>query len=164
MELLLLILTLVTALAPAFLPPLSLLLQQVSPDDSPPQTRRAGYSGERDYTRPLPPSYRRAGDPSPSRHSYHDSAYSSHSSHSSDNPAFSVLPSERRPPLSTQSSPAKSYSRQNSFNYDANPRINSRTFRKQKSPQRNRSPSLSPSRFIIVIITSPSLSSTSSST
>ena len=37
--------------------------------------------------------------------------------------------------------------RQNSFSYDANPRINSRTFRKQKSPLRNRSPSLSPSRL-----------------
>merc|ERR1712013_440427 len=51
-----------------------------------------------------------------------------------------------RPPLSTQSSPAKSYSRQNSFTYDSNQKINSRTFRKQKSPMRNRSPSLSPSR------------------
>jgi hypothetical protein len=124
---------------------------EVSPEDSPPMARRAagGYGApERDYTRPLPPTYRRerAGDPSPSRHSYHDSAYSSHSSHSSDNPAFSVLPAERRAPASNQSSPAKSYSRQNSFSYDANPRINSRTFRKQKSPQRNRSPSLSPSR------------------
>jgi len=127
---------------------------EVSPDDSPPPVRRStGYIAtpmhERDYTRPLPPTYRREGrasDPSPSRHSYHDSAYSSHSSHSSDNPAFSVLPQDRRQPASTQSSPAKSYSRQNSFSYDANPRINSRTFRKQKSPLRNRSPSLSPSR------------------
>merc|ERR1712013_405179 len=49
-------------------------------------------------------------------------------------------------PLFTQSSPAKSYSRQNSFTYDSNQKINSRTFRKQKSPMRNRSPSLSPSR------------------
>merc|ERR1719180_20109 len=127
---------------------------EVSPDESPPIVRRStGYTAtpvhERDYTRPLPPTYRREGrasDPSPSRHSYHDSAYSSHSSHSSDNPAFSVLPQDRRQPASTQSSPAKSYSRQNSFSYDANPRINSRTFRKQKSPLRNRSPSLSPSR------------------
>ena len=123
----------------------------MSPEDSPPLQRRAGAypppsegntryppPGERDYTRPLPPTYRREGraaDPSPSRHSYHDSAYSSHSSHSSDNPAFSVLPSEeggrrrsselpseRRPPASTQSSPAKSYSRQSSFSYDNNPR------------------------------------------
>ena len=97
---------------------------EVSPDDSPPLTRRAGYAGERDYTRPMPPTYRRerASDPSPSRHSYHDSAYSSHSSHSSDNPAFSVLPSDRRGTASTQSSPAKSYSRQNSFNYEGNAR------------------------------------------
>merc|ERR1711892_1167385 len=70
----------------------------------------------------------------------------------SDNPAFSVIPPTTttlpRPPLSTQSSPAKSYSRQNSFSYDTNQnqKINSRTFRKQKSPMRNRSPSLSPSR------------------
>jgi len=131
---------------------------EVSPDESPPMQRRAGYqNGDRDYTRPLPPTYRRQGrsrvaDPSPSRHSYHDSAYSSHSSHSSDNPAFSVIPPTTttlpRPPLSTQSSPAKSYSRQNSFSYDTNQnqKINSRTFRKQKSPMRNRSPSLSPSR------------------
>lgn len=58
----------------------------------------------------------RLGDPSPSRHSYHDSAYSSHSSQSSDNPpasAFSVIqqhqspPTPARPPLSTQSSPSK---------------------------------------------------------
>jgi len=129
---------------------------EVSPDESPPPQRRTAYqNGDRDYTRPLPPTYRRQGrsrvaDPSPSRHSYHDSAYSSHSSHSSDNPAFSVIsPTSTtlpRPPLSTQSSPAKSYSRQNSFSYDSNPRINSRTFRKQKSPMRNRSPSLSPSR------------------
>jgi hypothetical protein len=128
---------------------------EVSPDDSPPIQRRNGYqNGDRDYTRPLPPTYRRQGrsrvaDPSPSRHSYHDSAYSSHSSHSSDNPAFSVIPSSTtlpRPPLSTQSSPAKTYSRQNSFSYDSNQKINSRTFRKQKSPMRNRSPSLSPSR------------------
>merc|ERR1712106_101743 len=128
---------------------------EVSPDESPPMQRRAGYqNGDRDYTRPLPPTYRRQGrsrvaDPSPSRHSYHDSAYSSHSS---DNPAFSVIPPTTttlpRPPLSTQSSPAKSYSRQNSFSYDTNQnqKINSRTFRKQKSPMRNRSPSLSPSR------------------
>jgi len=127
---------------------------EVSPDDSPPMQRRNAYqNGDRDYTRPLPPTYRRQtrsrADPSPSRHSYHDSAYSSHSSHSSDNPAFSVIPSSTtlpRPPLSTQSSPAKSYSRQNSFTYDSNQKINSRTFRKQKSPMRNRSPSLSPSR------------------
>jgi len=128
---------------------------EVSPEDSPPMQRRNGYqNGDRDYTRPLPPTYRRqarsrVADPSPSRHSYHDSAYSSHSSHSSDNPAFSVIqPSTTlpRPPLSTQSSPAKSYSRQNSFTYDSNQKINSRTFRKQKSPMRNRSPSLSPSR------------------
>merc|ERR1719317_1427745 len=93
--------------------------------------------------------WREVADPSPSRHSYHDSAYSSHSSHSSDNPAFSVIPSSTtlpRPPPSTQSSPAKSYSRQNSFTYDSNQKINPRTFRKQKSPMRNRSPSLSPSR------------------
>jgi len=128
---------------------------EVSPEDSPPMQRRNAYqNGDRDYTRPLPPTYRRqarsrVADPSPSRHSYHDSAYSSHSSHSSDNPAFSVIPSSTtlpRPPLSTQSSPAKSYSRQNSFTYDSNQKINSRTFRKQKSPMRNRSPSLSPSR------------------
>lgn len=128
---------------------------EVSPDESPPMQRRTAYqNGDRDYTRPLPPTYRRQGrsrvaDPSPSRHSYHDSAYSSHSSHSSDNPAFSVIPPTTtmpRPPQSTQSSPAKSYSRQNSFNYDSNQKINSRTFRKQKSPMRNRSPSLSPSR------------------
>jgi len=128
---------------------------EVSPEDSPPMQRRNGYqNGDRDYTRPLPPTYRRqarsrVADPSPSRHSYHDSAYSSHSSHSSDNPAFSVIPPSTtlpRPPLSTQSSPAKSYSRQNSFTYDSNQKINSRTFRKQKSPMRNRSPSLSPSR------------------
>merc|ERR1719445_1568077 len=117
----------------------------------------------RDYSRPLPPTYRRQnsrsrlGDPSPSRHSYHDSAYSSHSSQSSDNPpasAFSVIqhhqsppaPAMARPPLSTQSSPSKSYSRQNSFSYEQNPRINSRTFRKQKSPVRHRSPSISPTR------------------
>eukprot|EP00092_Neocalanus_flemingeri_P004363 GFUD01004693.1.p1 GENE.GFUD01004693.1~~GFUD01004693.1.p1 ORF type:complete len:777 (+),score=188.63 GFUD01004693.1:179-2509(+) len=128
---------------------------EVSPDETPPLQRRNGYqNGDRDYTRPLPPTYRRQGrsrvaDPSPSRNSYHDSAYSSHSSHSSDNPAFSVIPQTAtlpRPPLSTQSSPSKSYSRQNSFNYESNTRINSRTFRKQKSPIRNRSPSLSPSR------------------
>ena len=130
---------------------------EVSPEDSPPMQRRNAYqNGDRDYTRPLPPTYRRqarsrVADPSPSRHSYHDSAYSSHSSHSSDNPAFSVIPSSTtlpRPPLSTQSSPAKSYSRQNSFTYDSNQKINSRTFRKQKSPMRNRSPSLSPSRLV----------------
>lgn len=128
---------------------------EVSPDESPPLQRRNGYqNGDRDYSRPLPPTYRRQGrsrvaDPSPSRHSYHDSAYSSHSSHSSDNQAFSVIPPTNtlpRPPLSTQSSPSKSYSRQNSFSYDTNQKINSRTFRKQKSPMRNRSPSLSPSR------------------
>merc|ERR1719225_518362 len=51
-----------------------------------------------------------------------------------------------RPPLSTQSSPSKPYSRQNSFSYEQNPRINSRTFRKQKSPVRHRSPSISPTR------------------
>jgi hypothetical protein len=131
---------------------------EVSPDESPPMQRRTAYqNGDRDYSRPLPPTYRRQGrsrvaDPSPSRHSYHDSAYSSHSSHSSDNPAFSVIPPTTtmpRPPLSTQSSPSKSYSRQNSFSYDSNQKINSRTFRKQKSPMRNRSPSLSPSRLVI---------------
>merc|ERR1719410_2574091 len=84
------------------------------------------------------------------RHSYHqDSAYSS------DNPvsAFSVISSpatsSHRPPLSTHSSPVKqSYSRQNSFSYDSSSgrTINSRTFRKQKSPVRHRSPSISPSR------------------
>merc|ERR1719323_1829280 len=92
----------------------------------------------------------RISDPSPSRHSYHDSAYSSHSSQSSDrdpSSAFSVISPQARPPLSTQSSPTKSYSRQNSFNYDSNSRsINSRTFRKQKSPVRHRSPSISPTR------------------
>merc|ERR1719225_1208173 len=51
-----------------------------------------------------------------------------------------------RPPLSTQSSPSKPYSRQNSFSYEQNSRINSRTFRKQKSPVRHRSPSISPTR------------------
>ena len=52
-------------------------------------------------------------DPSPSRHSYHDSAYSSHSSQSSDpsTSAFSVIQSPSgtmgRPALSNQSSPSK---------------------------------------------------------
>merc|ERR1719412_139102 len=132
-----------------------------SPDNSPPPQRKPYQTPARDYSRPLPPTYRRQnsrsrlGDPSPSRHSYHDSAYSSHSSQSSDNPpasAFSVIqqhqspPALARPPLSTQSSPSKSYSRQNSFSYEQNPRINSRTFRKQKSPVRHRSPSISPTR------------------
>ena len=49
----------------------------------------------------------------------------------------------------------KLYFRQNSFSYDANPRINSRTFRKQKSPLRNRSPSLSPSRFDHIVFSFP---------
>merc|ERR1719195_535022 len=137
-----------------------------SPENSPPQQRKSSYQTlarqDRDYTRPLPPTYRRQNsrsrltEPSPSRHSYHDSAYSSHSSQSSDpsapsaSSAFSVIQSPTgslaRPALSTQSSPSKSYSRQNSFSYEQNSRINSRTFRKQKSPVRHRSPSISPTR------------------
>ena len=44
----------------------------------------------------------------------------------------------------------QSYSRQNSFSYDSSSgrTINSRTFRKQKSPVRHRSPSISPSRSV----------------
>lgn len=95
---------------------------QMSPEESPPSQRKTyqTLSRDRDYSRPMPPTYRRQksmsriSDPSPSRHSYHDSAYSSHSSQSSDNPsAFSVIspPSSsstlHRPPLSTQSSPTK---------------------------------------------------------
>jgi len=132
---------------------------EMSPEESPPSQRKnyQTLSRDRDYTRPMPPTYRRQksmsriADPSPSRHSYHDSAYSSHSSQSSDNPsAFSVITPNSthvRPPLSTQSSPSKTYSRQNSFNYDSASRtINSRTYRKQKSPGRHRSPSISPTR------------------
>ena len=84
-----------------------------------------GRTGERQLCSISQPTYSsglcsrsRLGDPSPSRHSYHDSAYSSHSSQSSDNPpasAFSVIqhqqsppaPALARPALSTQSSPSK---------------------------------------------------------
>ena len=53
--------------------------EPVSPEDSPP-TQRKSYgtlSRDRDYTRPMPPAYRRQKsmsrmtEPSPSRHSYH---------------------------------------------------------------------------------------------
>ena len=51
----------------------------VSPEDSPPAARKSygSLSRERDYTRPMPPAYRRQKsmsrmtEPSPSRHSYH---------------------------------------------------------------------------------------------
>ena len=92
---------------------------QGSPEESPPSQRKNYQTlsrDTRDYTRPMPPTYRRQksmsriSDPSPSRHSYHDSAYSSHSSQSSDrdpSSAFSVISPQARPPLSTQSSPTK---------------------------------------------------------
>ena len=84
-------------------------VEPVSPEDSPPAARKSYQTLGRDYTRPMPPAYRRQKsmsrmtEPSPSRHSYHqvycqlvsslnsvhlspqDSAYSSHSSQSSDN-------------------------------------------------------------------------------
>ena len=52
-------------------------VEPVSPEDSPPAARKSYQTLGRDYTRPMPPAYRRQKsmsrmtEPSPSRHSYH---------------------------------------------------------------------------------------------